>query len=59
LSFYDDPSGVVTYAFACFSALQEEQAQLWLGYDESIIVYLNGEKVYSFSGQPLLTMEAW
>jgi len=50
LSFYNDPSGVVTYAFTCFSALQEEQAQLWLGYDESIMVYLNGEKVYSFSG---------
>lgn len=50
LSFYGDPSGVVTYAFTCFSAIQEEQAQLWLGYDESIIVYLNGEKVYSFTG---------
>jgi uncharacterized protein (DUF362 family) len=50
MSFYNDPAGIVSYAFTCFSALKEEQAQLWLGYDESIIVYLNGEKVYSFTG---------
>jgi uncharacterized protein (DUF362 family) len=50
MSFYNDPVGVISYAFTCFSALQEEQAQLWLGYDESIIVYLNGVKVYSFTG---------
>ena len=50
MSYYNDPSGVITYAFACFSALQEEKAQLWLGYDEGFIVYLNGEKVYAYSG---------
>jgi uncharacterized protein (DUF362 family) len=50
MSFYGEPSGVVSYAFTCFSALQEQQAELWLGYDESIIVYLNGQQVYSFSG---------
>ena len=50
MSFYNDPTGVVSYAFTCFSALKEEQAQLWLGYDEGIMVYLNGEKVYSFTG---------
>jgi uncharacterized protein (DUF362 family) len=55
LSYYHDPAGVVSYAFACFSAMQEEQAQLWVGYDESIIVYLNGEKVYSFSGTTTLS----
>ncbi|MBN1413576.1 MAG: DUF362 domain-containing protein [Bacteroidales bacterium] len=50
ISYYNDPVDVVSYAFTCFSALKEEQAQLWLGYDEGIIVYLNGEKVYSFTG---------
>jgi uncharacterized protein (DUF362 family) len=50
MSFYNDPKGVISYAFTCFSALKNETAQLWLGYDESIIVFLNGEKVYSFSG---------
>jgi len=54
ISFYNDPTGVVSYAFTCFWALKEEQAQLWLGYDEGIVVYLNGENVYSYTGTTTL-----
>jgi uncharacterized protein (DUF362 family) len=50
MSFYQDPSDVITYAFSYFYSPYGQQAELWLGYDESIRVYLNDEQVYSFDG---------
>ena len=50
LSYYQDPSDVITYAFTYFYSPEEQQAELWLGYDESIAVYLNHEQVYAFNG---------
>ncbi len=50
MSYYQEPANVITYAFARFSSPQEQQAELWLGYDESILVYLNQEQVFLFDG---------
>jgi uncharacterized protein (DUF362 family) len=50
MSYYQEPAGVITYAFTRFFSPLEQQAELWLGYDESIMVYLNQEKVFTFDG---------
>lgn len=50
LSFYNDQSDIVTYAFTYFYAPQDQEAELWLGTHEDMYIYINGEKVYSFSG---------
>jgi uncharacterized protein (DUF362 family) len=50
LSFYNDQSDIVTYAFTYFYAPQDQKAELWLGTHEGMYIYINGEKVYSFSG---------
>ena len=49
LSYYDDPSNVVSYAFSYFNAPQAQSAELWIGSDEGMWVYLNGELVHNFS----------
>lgn len=51
LSYYQDPADVITYAYTFFYSPLDQPAELWLGYDESILVYLNGKQVYSFEGQ--------
>lgn len=48
-AFYGGREGIVTYAFTYFYAEREEEAELWLGNDEAISVYLNGEQVYIFN----------
>lgn len=40
---------MVSYAFTYFDALQDQEAELWLGTHEAMLVYLNGEEVYSFT----------
>ncbi|MDD2717876.1 MAG: serine/threonine-protein kinase [Candidatus Wallbacteria bacterium] len=46
--------GKVNHATACaFSrveATQECDSTLWIGYDDSIIIYLNGHEIYSYFG---------
>jgi uncharacterized protein (DUF362 family) len=49
LSYYAGAINMVSYAFAYFDALQDQEAELWLGSQEAMYVYLNGEKVYSFT----------
>ncbi|MEE9463191.1 MAG: DUF362 domain-containing protein [Bacteroidales bacterium] len=49
LSYYAGATNMVSYAFTYFDALQDQEAELWLGTHEAIWVYLNGEKVYSFT----------
>ena len=39
----------VAYAFTYFDAPQEQLAELWLGSDEGMRIYLNGEIVYDYS----------
>lgn len=48
-SYYSSQSGMVSYAFTYFDARESQEAELWLGTQEAIRVYLNGELVYSFT----------
>jgi len=50
LSYYNDQSDIVTYAFTYFYAPENQEAELWLGTHEDMYIYVNSEKVYSFSG---------
>ena len=41
---------LVSYAFCYFDAPKDQEAELWIGNDEDIQVFVNGEMVYSFTG---------
>jgi uncharacterized protein (DUF362 family) len=45
-SFYKGAININTYAFTKFYAPNSGKAELWLGYQEGIIVYLNGAEVF-------------
>jgi uncharacterized protein (DUF362 family) len=49
-SFLGGPSNIVSYAFTYFDAPLTQNAELWLGSDESMRIYLNGQIVYDYSG---------
>ena len=40
---------MVGYAFTYFDALEDRDAELWFGFDEAILIYLNGEIVYDYN----------
>jgi len=40
----------VSYAFAYFNAPADQQAELWVGSDEAIKIYLNGSQIYNYTG---------
>jgi uncharacterized protein (DUF362 family) len=46
-NYYSGASNIVTYAFTYFNAPANRQAQLWLGSEEALSVFLNGEKVFT------------
>jgi uncharacterized protein (DUF362 family) len=48
-SYYNGQTDIVSYAFTYFYSPKDQEAELWLGSHEGIIVYLNKEKVYSFN----------
>jgi uncharacterized protein (DUF362 family) len=48
-SYYGGQTNMVSYAYTCFNAKKDQQAELWLGTHEAIYVYLNGELAYSFT----------
>ncbi len=48
--YFDDPSNVVGYAFAYFDAPKDQEAELWIGSDEALKIYINGKVVYNYSG---------
>ena len=48
--YFDDPSNVVSYAFAYFDAPKDQEAELWIGSDDALKIYINGQVVYNFSG---------
>jgi len=52
-SFFQAGTGkeVVAYAFTYFDAPQDQKAELWLGSDEAMRIYLNGDLVYDYSGR--------
>ena len=39
---------VASYAFSYFNAPANQQAELWIGSDEAVKIYLNGSVVYNF-----------
>ena len=47
--YFDDPSDVVSYAFAYFDAPKDQEAELWIGSDDALKIYINGQVVYNFS----------
>ena len=48
-AFYAGQTGMISYAFTYFNAGHSQEAELWLGTQEAIKVFLNGEQVYSFN----------
>ena len=40
----------VSYAFSYFTAPSAQQAELWVGSDEALKIYLNGGVVYNYAG---------
>ena len=49
--YYDDPSDCVVYAYAEFDAVKGQKAELWVGSDEGMKVWINGEEVYAHEGR--------
>lgn len=49
--YFDDPFDCAVYAYAEFDAPQAQEAELWLGSDEGLRVWLNGEQVYDHAGR--------
>lgn len=49
-AYYHDPVDCAVYAYAEFIAPKAQEAELWIGSDESIQVWINGERVYAFQG---------
>jgi uncharacterized protein (DUF362 family) len=43
-------SNVITYAFTYAKAPSDQRAELWVGSDEAMTVYVNGTRVYAYSG---------
>jgi uncharacterized protein (DUF362 family) len=41
---------VVSYAFSYFDAPHDQDAELWIGSDEALKIYINGELVYNYNG---------
>ncbi len=41
---------VVGYAFSYFDAPKDQEAELWIGSDEALLIYINGNEVYSYNG---------
>ena len=52
MDYYDLQSGdqVVSYNFCYFDAPQDQPAEFWIGSDEALKIYLNGEEIYRYAG---------
>ena len=50
-SYYElNSEEVVSYAFCYFDAPSDQEAELWLGSDEALKIFINGQQVYCYSG---------
>jgi uncharacterized protein (DUF362 family) len=47
--YYNDPLDVVSYAACYFTAAEEQIAEFWLGSDEALKIWLNGEVIYNYN----------
>lgn len=48
---YSDPTHCVVYAYAEFDAPRDEPAELWVGSDEGLTVWIDGRQVHRFRGR--------
>ena len=48
--YYEGPERCAVYAYCEFTAPESGTAQLWVGSDEGMTVWIDGEKVYSYTG---------
>lgn len=49
LSYFNASANIVSYAYTNFMAPKAQSAELWIGSDEAMWIYLNGVKVFNFS----------
>ena len=49
--YYNDPFDCVVYAYAEFEAAKEQTAEMWVGSDEGLKIWINGEKAYEHEGR--------
>ena len=47
----------ISYAFTYFTSPADQKAVLWLGSDEALKVYINGQPVYTYSGTRIFTTD--
>ncbi|MDP6015320.1 MAG: DUF362 domain-containing protein [Candidatus Latescibacteria bacterium] len=50
-SHFGDPTHSVVWAYAEFHAPRDEPAELWLGSDEGLTVWLDGEQIHTYEGR--------
>lgn len=48
--YFNNPNNVIAYAFSYFDAPKDQQAELWVGSDEAIKIFINGNVVYNYKG---------
>ena len=48
--YFGDPVNCAAYAYAEFDAPASQEAELWVGSDEGLRVWVNGEEAYRFEG---------
>ena len=49
-NYYNNPENVIVYAFTYFDAPKDQVAESWIGSDEGIKVFLNGQVIHDFTG---------
>lgn len=49
--YFADPVHSVAYAYAEFDAPRDEMAEMWVGSDESLTIWIDGVEVYQYSGR--------
>ena len=48
--YFGDPANCAAYAYAEFDAPASQEAELWVGSDEGLRVWINGKEAYQFKG---------
>ena len=49
--YYDDPTHCSAFAFTYFRMARSDSVRFWIGSDEGLQVWLDGESIYSFEGR--------
>lgn len=49
--YYDDPVNAAVYAFTRFSMATSDSVRFWVGSDEGLQVWVDGESIYEFHGR--------